>query len=254
MTRRQGRKKLIQKKSEKLLHKRGEVNPDRSNQSMLGDNLNQIKFEELPLFSFEELAIATDKFHLANKLGQGGFSPVYKGKLPSGQDIAVKRLLRSSRQGLEEFMNEVVVISQLQHRNLVKLLGCCMEGEEKLLIYEYMPNKSLDAFLFDPIKQKLLDWRKRAKIIEGIGRGLLYLHRDSRLKIIHRDLKTSNVLLDEDLNPKISNFGMAKIFGSNQDQADTRRVVGTYGYMSLNMQWMGDFRKDLMSLALKFCC
>ncbi|XP_059660454.1 G-type lectin S-receptor-like serine/threonine-protein kinase At1g11330 [Cornus florida] len=248
MARPQGKKK----KSEILLSKRGEENLDCSNQSMLGDYLNQMKFEELPLFSFEKLANATDKFDVANKLGQGGFGPVYKGKLPSGQDIAVKRLSRSSGQGQEEFMNEVVVISQLQHRNLVRLLGCCVEGEEKMLIYEYMPNKSLDAFLFDPIKKKLLDWRKRAKIIEGIGRGIIYLHRDSRLKIIHRDLKTSNVLLDEDLIPKISDFGMAKIFGSNQDQANTKRVVGTYGYMSPEYAMEGRFseKSDVFSFGV----
>ncbi|XP_059660535.1 G-type lectin S-receptor-like serine/threonine-protein kinase At1g11330 [Cornus florida] len=249
MARRRGRKK----KSVILLTERGEGNPEYClNQNMLGDNLNQIKFEELPIFSFQKLAIATDNFDVANKLGQGGFGPVYKGKLSSGQDIAVKRLSISSGQGLEEFMNEVVVISQLQHRNLVRLLGCCAEAEEKMLIYEYMPNKSLDAFLFDPIKKKLLDWKKRANIIEGIGRGLLYLHRDSRLKIIHRDLKTSNVLLDEDLNPKISDFGMAKIFGSNQDQANTRRVVGTYGYTSPEYAMEGRFseKSDVFSVGV----
>ncbi|XP_059628122.1 G-type lectin S-receptor-like serine/threonine-protein kinase At1g11330 [Cornus florida] len=236
MARPRGRKK----KSGKLF-KRGEVDADCSNKSMLGDDQSQIKLEELPLFSFEKLAIATDDFDRANKLGQGGFGPVYKRKLASGQDIAVKRLSRSSGQGHEEFMNEVVVISQLQHRNLVRLLGCCVEGEEKMLIYEYMLNKSLDAFLFDPIKQKLLDWRKRANIIEGIGRGLLYLHRDSRLRIIHRDLKASNILLDSDLNPKISDFGIAKIFGGNQDQANTKRVVGTYGYMAPEYAMKGRF-------------
>ncbi|XP_059660344.1 G-type lectin S-receptor-like serine/threonine-protein kinase At1g11330 isoform X2 [Cornus florida] len=228
------------------------VDPHRSNENMLGDNPNQIKLEDLPLFSFEELAIATDNFDVANKLGQGGFGPVYKGKLSSGQDIAVKRLSRFSGQGLEEFMNEVVVISQLQHRNLVRLLGCCVEGEEKLLIYEYLPHKSLDAFLFDPIKKNFLDWRKRSSIIEGIARGLLYLHRDSRLKIIHRDLKTSNILLDENLNPKISDFDMAKIFGGNQDQANTRRVVGTYGYMAPEYAIKGRFseKSDVFSFGV----
>ncbi|RVW76141.1 G-type lectin S-receptor-like serine/threonine-protein kinase [Vitis vinifera] len=115
---------------------------------LLGDDVNQVKLEELPLLDFEKLVSATNNFHEANKLGQGGFGSVYRGKFPGGQDIAVKRLSRASAQGLEEFMNEVVLISKLQHRNLVRLLGCCFKGEEKILIYEYMPNKSLDAFLF----------------------------------------------------------------------------------------------------------
>ncbi|KAM7525168.1 hypothetical protein LguiA_015070 [Lonicera macranthoides] len=211
------------KQESEVLFKRGEFYQDYSNESMP----RQVKLEELPLFTFSNLAIVTENFHSTKKLGQGGFGPVYKGKLADGQEIAVKRLSQSSGQGFEEFMNEVVVISKLQHRNLVRLLGCCVEREEKMLVYEYMPNRSLDALLFDKLNQELLDWAKRVNIIEGIGRGLLYLHRDSRLKIIHRDLKPSNILLDKELNPKISDFGMARIFGGNQDQANTKRVVGT---------------------------
>ncbi|URE35331.1 serine threonine-protein kinase [Musa troglodytarum] len=187
---------------------------------------------ELPLIGFENILFATNNFSDSNKLGQGGFGIVYKGNLPGGQEIAVKRLLRGSRQGLEEFKTEVILIAKLQHRNLVKLLACCIHGEEKLLVYEFMPNKSLDFFLFDPTQKAKLDWGKRFNIIKGIARALLYLHQDSRLRIIHRDLKASNILLDAEMNPKISDFGMARIFGGNQDEANTNTVVGTYGYMS----------------------
>ncbi|KEH22744.1 putative protein kinase RLK-Pelle-DLSV family [Medicago truncatula] len=214
--------------------------------------LSQVKLQELLLFDFERLAIATNNFHSSNKLGQGGFGPVYKGKLQDNQDIAVKRLSRSSGQGLEEFKNEVVVICKLQHRNLIRLLGCCVEGEEKMLIYEYMPNKSLDAFVFDPSKNKLLEWRTRYNIIDGIARGLLYLHRDSKLRIIHRDLKTSNILLDEELNPKISDFGMARIFEGREDTENTIRVVGTYGYISPEYAMQGLFseKSDVFSFGV----
>ncbi|XP_057961787.1 G-type lectin S-receptor-like serine/threonine-protein kinase At1g11300 [Malania oleifera] len=235
-----------------LLHNRGKTRQNNSSEMMIGNNMNQVKLEELPMFKFEQLATATNNFFVTNKLGQGGFGLVYRGKLPDGQEIAVKRLSRASGQGIEEFMNEVVVISRLQHRNLVRLLGCCAEGEEKMLIYEYMPNKSLDSFLFDPTGRKVLDWRKRFNIIGGIARGLLYLHRDSRLRIIHRDLKASNILLDEELNPKISDFGMARIFGGNEDQANTRRVVGTYGYMSPEYAMEGRFseKSDVFSFGV----
>ncbi|KAL1289333.1 hypothetical protein AAHE18_20G049800 [Arachis hypogaea] len=205
----------------------------------------------LSQFEFEKLAIATDNFHLANKLGQGGFGLVYRGTLEDGLEVAVKRLSRASCQGLEEFMNEVLVISKLQHRNLVRLLGCCVEGDEKILVYEYMPNKSLDAYLFDSCKQ-VLNWEKRFHIIEGIARGLLYLHRDSRLRIIHRDLKPSNILLDEELNPKISDFGMARIFCHTENEANTMRVAGTYGYMSPEYAMEGLFseKSDVFSFGV----
>ncbi|PON81470.1 S-receptor-like serine/threonine-protein kinase [Trema orientale] len=187
---------------------------------------------DLPLFGFDVIAEATNNFSDDNKLGQGGFGPVYMGKLKDGQEIAVKRLSKNSRQGLDEFKNEVFCIAKLQHRNLVRLLGCSIEAEERMLIYEYMPNKSLNFFIFDEKQSILLDWPKRFQIINGIARGLLYLHEDSRLRIVHRDLKASNVLLDHDMNPKISDFGMARGFGGDETEANTKRVVGTYGYMS----------------------
>ncbi|XP_075656496.1 G-type lectin S-receptor-like serine/threonine-protein kinase SD1-13 isoform X3 [Castanea sativa] len=171
---------------------------NKSRESLPSKNLNNVKLHELPTFSLEELATATNNFHVAKMLGRGGFGTVYKGKLHDGQEIAVKRLSRSSRQGLEEFMNEVFVISKLQHRNLVRLLGCCIEGEENMLIYEYMSNKSLDAILFD-----------------------------------------------EELNPKISDFGIARIFRGSENQANTKRVIGTYGYMSPEYAMQGIFSEKL---------
>lgn len=186
----------------------------------------------LPQFSFSSISAATNNFSPENKLGEGGFGPVYKGNLIDGHSVAVKRLSKRSGQGLEELRNETVLIAKLQHRNLVRIVGCCIEQDEKILIYEYLPNKSLDLFIFDPSKQFLLDWSRRVQIIEGIAQGLLYLHKHSRLRIVHRDLKASNILLDDEMNPKISDFGMARIFGEDELQANTNRIVGTYGYMS----------------------
>ncbi|XP_012440628.1 cysteine-rich receptor-like protein kinase 25 isoform X2 [Gossypium raimondii] len=187
---------------------------------------------DLHHFNLATIQTATNNFSRENKLGEGGFGPVYKGKMPTGKEIAVKRLSINSKQGLEEFKNEVKLIFKLQHKNLVRLLGYCLEEDEKLLVYEYMANTSLDAFLFDSEKCKVLDWEKRSNIITGTARGLQYLHEDSRLTIIHRDLKANNVLLDDDMNPKISDFGTARTFGGNQMEANTERVVGTYGYMA----------------------
>ncbi|EOA16043.1 hypothetical protein CARUB_v10004176mg [Capsella rubella] len=201
---------------------------------------------------FRAIEAATDNFSESNKLGQGGFGQVYKGTFPSGVQVAVKRLSKTSGQGEREFENEVIVVAKLQHRNLVKLLGFCLEGEEKILVYEFVANKSLDYFLFDSTMQSQLDWARRYKIIGGIARGILYLHQDSRLTIIHRDLKAANILLDADMNPKVADFGMARIFGMDQTEANTRRVVGTYGYMSPEYAMYGHFsmKSDVYSFGV----
>ncbi|XP_019155958.1 PREDICTED: G-type lectin S-receptor-like serine/threonine-protein kinase At4g27290 [Ipomoea nil] len=196
---------------------------------------------ELPLFDLSTISRATNNFSENNKLGEGGFGVVYKGVLDDKQEIAVKRLSKTSTQGVLEFKNEVICIAKLQHRNLIKLLGCCIQGEEKLLVYEYLPNKSLDTFIFDEAKSKLIDWPKRFSIINGIARGLMYLHQDSRLRIIHRDLKASNVLLDNNMNPKISDFGLARSVGGDATEANASRIMGTHGYISPEYAGKGVF-------------
>ncbi|XP_059664036.1 G-type lectin S-receptor-like serine/threonine-protein kinase At4g27290 [Cornus florida] len=207
---------------------------------------------ELPFFDLDTIANATENFCSTNMIGEGGFGPVYKGKLATGQEIAVKRLSNNSGQGLQEFTNEAILISKLQHRNLVKLLGCCIEGEEMMLIYEFMPNKSLDYFIFDQNRRLELPWQKRFEIAKGVSRGLLYLHQDSRLRIIHRDLKASNILLDDELSPRISDFGTARSFGRDEIEAKTKRVIGTYGYMSPEYAIDGKFsvKSDVFSLGV----
>ncbi|KAI4312934.1 hypothetical protein MLD38_037720 [Melastoma candidum] len=210
-----------------------ETGENKSPDLLLSDeeDANVVMAESLQ-FNLNIISEATDNFSNVKKLGQGGFGSVYLGKLPNGQEIAVKRLSRNSGQGKIEFTNEVVLLARLQHRNLVRLLGFCLEGNERILVYEFVPNSSLDQFIFDPLKRACLDWDTRYKIITGIARGLMYLHEDSRLRIIHRDLKASNILLDADMNPKVSDFGMARLFELDQTQADTIRIVGTYGYMA----------------------
>ncbi|CAN6690010.1 unnamed protein product [Malus baccata var. baccata] len=217
-----------------------------------GEDADEMGRAESLQFNFDTIRVATDDFSEANKLGQGGFGSVYKGRLLNGEEIAVKRLSVNSGQGDLEFKNEVLLVAKLQHRNLVRLLGFCLEGIERLLIYEFVPNASLDHIIFDPIKRAQLDWNRCYRIIIGISRELIYLHEESRLRIIHRDLKTSNILIDEEMNPKISDFGMAKVFELDQTQGNTSRIVGTYGYMAPEYILHGHFsvKSDVYSFGV----
>ncbi|CAL5405977.1 unnamed protein product [Camellia sinensis] len=183
-------------------------------------------------FTLRQIKAATKNFDVANKVGEGGFGSVYKGLLLDGTVIAVKQLSSKSKQGNREFVNEIGMISALQHPNLVKLYGCCIEGNQLLLVYEYMENNSLARALFGPEEHRLtLDWPTRNRICIGIAKGLAYLHEESRLKIVHRDIKATNVLLDKNLNPKISDFGLAKLDEEENTHISTR-IAGTYGYMA----------------------
>ncbi|PHT47147.1 Cysteine-rich receptor-like protein kinase 8 [Capsicum baccatum] len=183
-------------------------------------------------YDLQALQIATNFFSDLNQLGHGGFGPVYKGVMPNGQEVAVKKLSIDSRQGIREFTNEVKVLLNIQHKNLVVLFGCCIEGPAKMLVYEYLPNKSLDCFLFAKEKSPSLDWMKRFQIATGIARGLLYLHEEAPVRIIHRDIKAGNILLDEQLNPKISDFGLARLFPEDDTHVNTFKISGTYGYIA----------------------
>ncbi|PRQ41124.1 putative protein kinase RLK-Pelle-DLSV family [Rosa chinensis] len=195
------------------------------------EDLEKIAQQEQKVFTFETLVAATKDFHPDNKLGQGGFGPVYKGRLPDGRAIAVKKLSQSSSQGKKEFMNEAKLLARVQHRNVVNLLGYCAHGGEKLLVYEYVVHESVDKLLFKPDRRQELDWKRRYDIICGVAKGLLYLHEDSHNRIIHRDIKASNILLDDKWVPKIADFGMARLFPEDQTHVNTR-VAGTNGYMA----------------------
>ncbi|KAL6873841.1 hypothetical protein ACP4OV_013923 [Aristida adscensionis] len=207
----------------------------RSKKVSIFDDTVELIITDCPTYPLAVISAATNDFCPENIIGGGGFGHVYKGQLPDGQQIAVKKLLTENTvQGPNEFMNEVVLIAKLQHRNLVRLLGCCIHCSERMLVYEYMSNKSLDAFIFDERRRATLSWKTRMDIILDIARGVLYLHRDSRLNIIHRDLKAANVLLDSNMVAKISDFGIARPFSSSGDRQETvtQKIIGTYFYMA----------------------
>ncbi|XP_062169214.1 probable LRR receptor-like serine/threonine-protein kinase At1g53430 [Alnus glutinosa] len=201
-----------------------------------GNDLEDKELRALDLqtgyFTLRQIKAATSNFDPANKIGEGGFGPVFKGVLSDGAVIAVKQLSAKSKQGNREFVNEIGMISALQHPNLVRLYGCCIEGNQLLLVYEYMENNSLARAIFGREENQLhLDWPTRKKICLGIAKGLAYLHEESRLKIVHRDIKATNVLLDKDLNAKISDFGLAKLDEEENTHISTR-IAGTIGYMA----------------------
>ncbi|KAK4799967.1 hypothetical protein SAY86_025332 [Trapa natans] len=195
------------------------------------EDWDKIAAREQKHFTFESLVSATKNFHHSHKLGEGGFGAVYRGKLSDGREIAVKKLSHTSNQGKKEFLNEAKLLTRVQHKNVVNLLGYCLHADEKLLVYEYMSNQSLDKYLFKSNRKKELDWKKRFNVINGTARGLLYLHEDSHNCIIHRDIKASNILLDDRWVPKIADFGMARLFPEDETHVKTH-VAGTRGYMA----------------------
>ncbi|XP_062164579.1 cold-responsive protein kinase 1-like isoform X1 [Alnus glutinosa] len=202
-------------------------------------------------FDFESLKKATKNFHPANLLGKGGFGPVYQGKLEDGRLVAVKKLsLDTSRQGESEFLAEVRTITSIQHKNLVRLLGCCSDGPHRLLVYEFMKSGSLDLIIYGKSDQ-FLSWSTRFQIIIGIARGLQYLHEDSHLRIVHRDIKASNILLDEKFQPRIGDFGLARFFPEDQAYLSTT-FAGTLGYTAPEYALRGELseKADIYSFGV----
>ncbi|KAL2902565.1 Cysteine-rich receptor-like protein kinase 10, partial [Bienertia sinuspersici] len=174
------------------------------------------------------------------------------GILADGREIAVKRLSTISKQGDEEFKNEVLLLAKLQHKSLVRLMGFCLAKNEKILVYEFVSNKSLDCFLFDSGKKGVLIWSIRYNIIRGVARGMLYLHEDCHDRIVHRDLKAANVLLDVEMNPKVADFGLARVCAFEQTHVDTSRVAGTIGYIAPEYMFHGQFstKSDVYSFGV----
>ncbi|XP_042457581.1 cold-responsive protein kinase 1-like isoform X1 [Zingiber officinale] len=188
--------------------------------------------ESVTIYTYKELKNATNCFSPANKIGEGGFGSVYKGRLRDGKYIAVKVLSSESKQGAREFLTEITVISGIIHDNLVKLYGCCVEGSHRILVYNYLENNSLAQCLLGSNRNNIhFNWRTRVKISVGVARGLTFLHEEVQPHVVHRDIKASNILLDKDLTPKISDFGLAKLLPANMTHVSTR-VAGTIGYLA----------------------
>ncbi|GAB4831216.1 hypothetical protein Ancab_005226 [Ancistrocladus abbreviatus] len=183
-------------------------------------------------FSYDEIRAATNDFHFRNKIGRGGFGTVYKGILKDGVQVAIKTLSAESKQGVDEFLTEINIISNLRHPNLVTLIGCCAEGDNRTLVYAYVENRSLDRVLLGRNDGHVkLDWERRSAICLGTARGLAFLHEEAVPRIVHRDIKASNILLDKDFLPKIGDFGLAKLFPDDITHISTK-VAGTTGYLA----------------------
>ncbi|CAD5181997.1 putative serine/threonine-protein kinase [Musa acuminata AAA Group] len=208
--------------------------------------------KNIKLFSYIELKSATDNFHPSNKIGRGGFGTVYKGTLRNGALVAIKVLSAESRQGIKEFLTEIDVITNVKHPNLVELIGSCVEGGNRILVYEYLENSSIDrALLGRNSDATKLNWYIRSSICLGIARGLKYLHEELEPPIVHRDIKTSNILLDRNFVPKIGDFGVAKLFPDNITHISTR-VAGTTGYLAPEYAMKGKLTKkaDIYSFGI----
>ncbi|MED6208991.1 putative serine/threonine-protein kinase pbl7 [Stylosanthes scabra] len=237
-----GTKKKLKKKAEKIQvqdnlvdqikHPSGKLNRNSSAKSKDTSTNGNSEHIAAQTFSFRELATATRNFRAECLLGEGGFGRVYKGRLESiNQVVAIKQLDRNGLQGNREFLVEVLMLSLLHHPNLVNLIGYCADGDQRLLVYEYMPLGSLEDHLHDiPPGKKRLDWNTRMKIAAGAAKGLEYLHDKANPPVIYRDLKCSNILLGEGYHPKLSDFGLAKLGPVGENTHVSTRVMGTYGY------------------------
>ncbi|EOA30762.1 hypothetical protein CARUB_v10013905mg [Capsella rubella] len=212
------------------------------------DRLGQTEAEEIctdnvRVFSYNSLRSATGDFHPTNRIGGGGFGVVFKGVLRDGTQVAVKSLSAESKQGTREFLTEINLISNIHHPNLVNLLGCCIEGNHRILVYEYLENNSLASTLLGSRSKYVhLDWSKRASICVGTASGLAFLHEEVEPQVVHRDIKASNILLDRDFSPKIGDFGLAKLFPDNVTHVSTR-VAGTVGYLAPEYALLGQLTK-----------
>ncbi|XP_074569113.1 putative serine/threonine-protein kinase [Curcuma longa] len=219
------------------LSRKKHLNPSARDQNVLSSEKN------IRLFSYVELKLATNNFHPSNKIGRGGFGTVYKGTLRDGVVVATKVLSAESRQGVREFLTEIDVISNVKHPNLVELIGCCVEGANRILVYEFVENGSLVRAVLGPISEATkLNWQIRSEVCLGIARGIAHLHEVLVPPIVHRDIKPSNILLDGNFVPKIGDFGVAKLFPDNITHISTR-VAGTTGYLAPEYALQGQLTK-----------